>query len=203
MNESAGVIRLRSQLGLWIFLASEVMFFGPVFAIYAVGHFTLGPGFVEASRGTNIWLGTLNTGILLTSSLAVALADVFASQNATRSVRRCLDAALVLGLAFLIVKLTEYGLDAREGVVPGAGFHLEGASNQDAAELFFFVYFFSTLLHMVHLLIGLGVLGVNRRFYKGTGHDVRRLKASGLYWHFVDIVWIFLFPLLYLPGRAL
>jgi cytochrome c oxidase subunit 3 len=194
----------RTRLGIWVFLASEIMFFGPVFFAYAMGRYELPLAFAQASRATDLLSGTLNTAVLLTSSLTMALAVKFAQLDLRQAARKALDGTVLLAVLFLAVKGHEYIQDWQEHLVPGTGFHLEGAANPQGAELFYFVYFVSTLLHSLHLLIGIAMLVFMRWRLRHpvTAAETRRLDAIGLYWHFVDIVWIFLFPALYLVDRA-
>jgi cytochrome c oxidase subunit 3 len=220
----------RARLGMWIFLATELMFFGPVFWACLVLRHEAPLAFAQANRLTDIAIGTANTLLLLTSSLAMALAVERtrhgAPHGAVAGARRMLALTALLGLAFLVLKGVEYHDDWRRGLVPGPSFHAAGVEDQAAAQRFFFAYFFATLLHALHLAVGIALAGVMairlrdavrcRSKATGTGdgtvhtgagskpegHLVRAVEASGLYWHFVDIVWIFLFPLLYLGGRA-
>ena len=190
-----------AQVGMWVFLSSEMLFFGPVFLAYAYGRSHWPAGFAAASRETDVVIGTLNTALLLTSSALVALAAAFAPTGRRRPwVAPLLAGACVLGIAFLALKGVEYAKEWNEHLVPGAGFKLRA---ERGAELFYMLYFFSTSLHAVHLTVGIGVLGA---FAWGT-HGMKRwarpqrVEAAGLYWHFVDVVWIFLYPLLYLVER--
>ncbi|NYT35389.1 hypothetical protein ERD78_00755 [Allopusillimonas soli] len=194
----------RARMGMWVFLASEIMFFGPVFFAYVYGRHTWTQAFEAASRSTDLVCGTLNTALLLTSSACVAAALLLAERNARTQARRALDCVIVLGAAFLLIKSYEYGQDWHEHLVPGPHFHVDQATDQAAAQLFYFIYFFATLLHALHMIIGLALMLYCRCHLKhDSGHTaVRRLEICGLYWHFVDIVWIFLFPALYLAGRA-
>lgn len=190
-----------ARLGLWIFLATEVMFFGALLLAYRWSRGQWPLGFAEASRHTHVVLGTLNTGLLLTSSALVAWATAVQPRPSHRRVALLLGASALLGLAFLGVKGLEYGMEWREGLFPGRGFALRGTPG---AELFFVFYWASTALHALHLFIGIGVLalfahGVRRQ---AAWAPPRRVEAAGLYWHFVDVVWILLYPLVYLVGRA-
>lgn len=193
----------RARIGMWVFLGSEIMFFGPVFFAYLYGRYEWPQAFDAASRSTDLLCGTVNTAVLLTSSLGVAIALLFVKRGAREHARRALNAVVLLGLVFLLIKSYEYVQDGHEHLVPGPSFHASGAIDQAAAQLFYFVYFFSTLLHALHLSIGIGLMLYCRRNLKReSGHKaVRRLEMSGLYWHFVDIIWIFLYPALYLAGR--
>lgn len=186
---------------MWVFLATELLFFGALLAAYLHGRFEWPAGFAAASRRTDVLLGTLNTAVLLTSSALVAAAVALASSGSRdRWAPRLLFASAVLGMAFMAIKGIEYHKDWQEGLFPGPGFAL---ASTPGAEQFFMLYFFITALHALHLLVGVGVL---ISFAWGTSNASswaggRRLEVAGLYWHFVDIVWIVLYPLLYLVNR--
>jgi cytochrome c oxidase subunit 3 len=187
---------MTAQLGMWVFLASEVLFFGGLFAAYAFGRMHWPDGFAAASHETHVVLGTVNTALLLTSSAFVAQAVARPGRAAW-----LLAVACALGLAFMAIKGIEYRQEGLEQLVPGAHFRLHGTPG---AELFFVLYFLVTGLHAVHLTVGIVLLGV---FAWGSHRarpwaPARRIEAAGLYWHFVDVVWIFLYPLIYLGGRA-
>jgi cytochrome c oxidase subunit 3 len=158
-------------------------------------------GFAVAARHTDVLLGTLNTALLLTSSCAVALAVAAEEHGAHDWVPRLLWLTAALGLAFMALKGIEYSHDWHNGMVPGAGFAL---ASTPGAELFWLLYFLTTGLHAVHLTIGVAVIALfawGARRPSGWAH-APRLQVAALYWHFVDVVWIFLYPLLYLVGRA-
>lgn len=193
--------RLRAnQLGIWTFLATEVLFFGGLFVAYAVYRCSYPRDFALASRRMDLFAGTLNTAILLTSSLGVALAELAARRGAARALRRFLLGGTGLGLGFVALKLYEYREKFGEHLVPGSGFvPPEGAG--PASQLFFLLYFAMTGLHLVHLLVGLGVLGWLWHASRGgrfTPDEHQPVVVGALYWHFVDCVWVFLYPLLYL-----
>jgi len=194
----------KSRLGMWIFLASEFMFFGPVFLAYAVGRLHHPEAFAAASRLTNVMLGTLNTMVLLSSSAAIALAVEYGQSRAPRRARRLLRLTLLLGCVFLAIKGYEYAQDVHEGLFPTVDFHAAGLAGQVGARLFFFIYFVATGMHAVHMIVGLCLVSYVLRLAgrKPTVAWSRRLEIVGLYWHFVDAVWVFLFPVLYLAGRA-
>jgi len=201
--EDAEQQREAASLGMWVFLVTEVLFFGGVFTAYAVYRTVYPEAFEEASHHLDIWLGTFNTAVLIASSLTMALA-VWASQTDRR--RPAVGFILVtmgLGAVFLGVKAVEYTHKFHEGHVPGLRFHWAGPL-AGPAELFFSLYFAMTGLHALHMVIGLGLLSwLARQTAKGRFGAAYNtpVEMSGLYWHFVDIVWIFLFPLLYLIGR--
>lgn len=192
-----------SQLGMWIFLANEVMFFGGVLAAYLVSFVLYADSFEAASNHLSLPLGTFNTVVLLASSLTMALA-VHAAQVGNRAQQvRQLTGTLVLGTVFLVVKAYEYNHKFHEGLVPGPWFSYTGPGAAEH-ELFLSFYFALTGLHAAHMVIGIAILAVliarARRGRFGPAYFTP-VECSGLYWHFVDLVWIFLFPLLYLLGR--
>ena len=191
--------REANTLGMWLFLATEVLFFGALFAVYSVYHSAYSSAFVEASSHLDVWRGTINTVFLLTSSLTMALAVHAAEARQRRRMVLMMAATAVLGLIFLGVKATEYYTEYEEQLIPGLIFVWEG-TNARGAQLFFTIYFVMTGLHAIHMIIGLAVLAVMMVFGWRGGYEVDPMPVErfGLYWHFVDIVWIFLFPLLYL-----
>lgn len=201
-DEALSQQRFGATFGIWIFIASEVLFFGALFLFYAAMRAEHAEAFAAAARETNIVYGTLNTALLLTSGLTAAAASR-ASEHASlsRMVLWCLAATALLGLAFLAVKGLEYRADIAEHLVPGAGFKLPEAS----AQLFFGFYWLSTGIHGVHLAIGIGLVA---RLIVIGWRDRDRLPSNPqvevalLYWGFVDMVWLFLYPALYLAGRA-
>jgi cytochrome c oxidase subunit 3 len=192
-----------AKLGMWIFLATEVLFFGGLFLAYTVYRFIYPLTWQAASRHTEIILGGCNTGILLFSSTLMALAVRAAKLEKRKHLTWLLLGTAMLGMTFLGVKGYEYYKDLTEHLFPGPSFQWHEA-NPQAAELFFWIYYAMTGLHAVHVTIGVGVmvtlavLAWMRRFEKGNYMPV---EIAGLYWHFVDIVWVFLFPLLYMAGH--
>jgi cytochrome c oxidase subunit 3 len=192
-----------SQLGMWIFLANEIMFFGGVLAAFLVSFVVYAPAFEDASNHLSLLLGALNTVVLLTSSLTMALAVHAAQVGERRQLVRQLVWTLLLGSVFLVVKAYEYSHKFHEGLVPGPSFAYSGR-NAAEHELFLSFYFALTGLHALHMIIGIVILAVlivmSRRGRFGPAYFTP-VEMSGLYWHFVDLVWIFLFPLLYLLGR--
>jgi len=192
-----------STLGMWVFLVTEILFFGGLFATYTVYRALYPDAFAAASHELIVWAGTLNTAVLITSSLTMALAVHAAQTGERRLLLLFLTATMLLGCVFLGVKAFEYYSEFREHHVPGAGFQFE-AEYARHAQIFFSLYFVMTGLHALHMIIGLGVMAVMwwlsyRRVISADYYIP--IEVSGLYWHFVDIVWIFLFPLLYLIGR--
>ena len=192
-----------SSLGMWLFLATEVMFFGGVFAAYTIYRGMYWQGFEIGSHHLSIKLGAFNTIVLLCSSLTMALAVRAASLGKRHHLVMFLVLTLLLGLTFVGVKLVfEWYHDYEVGLAPGLNWTYEGLHAR-GAELFFVFYFTLTGIHALHMVIGVGVLLVlivmaaRGRFSSGNPNAI---EMAGLYWHFVDIIWIFLFPLLYLIG---
>jgi cytochrome c oxidase subunit 3 len=193
-----------AQLGMWVFLATEVLFFGGLILGYSVYRFMYPEGFAEAARHTQIAIGTTNTAILLTSSFLVAWAVSLARLGAHRLAALLFAAAAALGCVFLLMKGIEYRIEYGEHLVPGYFFIFRGP-NATSAWLFFSFYFVATGVHALHVAIGIMVLAVialktRRGAYSERYHAPA--TVAGLYWHFVDLVWVFLFALIYLPGRA-
>jgi cytochrome c oxidase subunit 3 len=202
-----------ASLGMWVFLATEVMFFGGLFCAYLVYRHWYFGDFGAASKSIDATLGATNTAVLICSSLTVVLA-VWAAQTARKTLLVVMLAITMLfGLTFLGIKGIEYKDKFEEHHVPGASFSFENVpipghpkeyANPRHAEIFFALYFVMTGLHALHMIIGLGIftwllaLAWKGRF---TPEWHTPVEIGGLYWHFVDIVWIYLFPLLYLIDR--
>lgn len=200
--DTAGQQRLASQLGIWTFLATELMFFGGLFTAYTIYRVMWPALFARASAELFMWIGAINTAVLLCSSFTMALAVHAHKQNRQRRTARLLLATAALGAAFLALKALEYFLDYREETIPGAAFNAGRWSEPGKAAMFFVLYFLMTGLHAAHVLIGVLVLTVSAWLVRAESRAARRnlVESVGLYWHFVDIVWLFLFPLLYLVG---
>jgi cytochrome c oxidase subunit 3 len=197
--------REAATLGMWVFLSTEILFFGAMFAGYTVYRFANPQVWKEASRHTLLALGTCNTALLLLSSLTMVLGVRAIELGLRRMAGRWLWCTAVLGTAFLIVKSFEYYHEIHEGLLPGASFHLEGPGGKHA-EMFFYIYFLMTGVHALHVTIGVVMLAIFAIRLHATSNRSTPLSPAavdllGLYWHFVDIVWVFLFPLLYLAGR--
>lgn len=193
--------RESTVFGIWVFLASEMLFFGALLLTYAVYRIENPQAFAAAARETDIWYGTVNTAILMTSSLTMAMASQGAEWNWQRLVVWCLAATVAFGLAFGVLKGFEYAEDIRKGLVPGPDFVLR----DPATQLFFALYWTMTGLHAIHLTIGIAL--VSRLCLLGAlGRIVLRgnpqVEVTALYWHLIDVIWIILYPLIYLPGRA-
>jgi cytochrome c oxidase subunit III len=202
-----------SSLGMWVFLGTEVMFFGGLFCAYLIYRRWYFGDFGAASKSIDATLGATNTAVLICSSLTVVLA-VWAAQTARRTLLLVmLVITMLLGLAFLGIKGKEYKDKFEEHHVPGASFSFEHVplpgrpgeyANPQHAEIFFSLYFVMTGLHALHMIIGLGIFTwLLYMAWKGrfTPEWHTPVEIGGLYWHFVDIVWIYLFPLLYLIDR--
>ena len=190
-----------ATLGMWVFLAAELIFFGGVFVCYGATGYQQGNEFAGAANRTNVLLGAVNTAVLLTSSWTMALAVYAAREDLLKPLLRFLGATAFLGVVFLVLKAVEYVGDYREHLVPGAGFR-----GTAPAQLFFSFYFVMTGIHALHLVIGIAILAGLAAIALRRARSLPSINAfeiCGLYWHFVDIVWIFLFPLLYLRGRHL
>jgi cytochrome c oxidase subunit 3 len=193
-----------SALGMWLFLVTEILFFGGLFLAYLVYRLTYPQAFAEASHELDVVLGGVNTAVLIGSSLTMAMA-VWSAQLGRRSGQLLfLGLTIGLGLVFLGIKAVEYSHKFEHNLVPGPNFQFESARDPIHTQLFFSLYFVMTGLHALHMVVGIGLMTVlfvmayKGRFTKAYHTPV---EVSGLYWHFVDIVWIFLFPLLYLIDR--
>jgi cytochrome c oxidase subunit 3 len=195
-----------STLGMWLFLITEVMFFGGMFLTYTIYRRAYFDVFALASSTLNAVIGAANTAVLLCSSFTMVLAVRAAQLGKRNALIIFLILTLVLGVAFLGIKGYEWNEKFQEHHVPGLSFHLDGTGEQGHAQLFFSLYFAMTGLHALHMIVGCGILtwllieAVKRKFTPGYMTPV---DIAGLYWHFVDIIWIFLFPLLYLIDRHL
>jgi cytochrome c oxidase subunit III len=209
-----------STLGMWLFLVTEIMFFGGLFTAYVIYRNMYPDAFAAASSTLNVPLGAFNTAVLICSSLTMALAIRSAQVNWRKGILIFLALTMLLGTTFLVVKGFEYHDKFVERHVPGdvlnAPFHFELENRHEAAaaqaqdplyqrhaEIFFALYFIMTGVHATHMIIGILILAVLWHYSRKGKFDpgyYNPLEMTGLYWHFVDIVWIFLFPLLYLLG---
>jgi cytochrome c oxidase subunit 3 len=194
-----------ATLGMWTFLSTEILFFGGLILGYAVYRHVYFNAWVEGSHRLYESLGGINTAVLLCSSLSMALAVRAARLGQKKSVLiTLLIITMVLGFCFLGIKGTEYYLEWTEHLWPGSWFHPEHVPanvNPRNLQLFMVFYFFMTGLHAIHMSIGIALVGglaVNARYGRFSEKYYAPVEIIGLYWHFVDIVWIFLFPLLYL-----
>jgi cytochrome c oxidase subunit 3 len=187
-----------ARVGMWLFLSTEILLFGGLFLLYSVYRYRHSQEFHLASLELNRFFGTLNTAVLITSSLSVALSLHAVEGGRRRRALLLLGASLALGCGFLVVKGFEWGEKFAHGLYPNAPELLARAKGEI---LYFGLYFMMTGLHALHVLIGLGVLAavavLVQRGRVGAGRSVV-MENAGLYWHLVDMVWIFLFPLFYL-----
>lgn len=193
--------RHAAEFGIWIFLGTEILFFGGLFTGYAVYRFLYPAGFEAAGAETNIWYGTANTAILLTSSATMAVA-VWAGRAGLRTqVMWGLVPTALLGLGFMVLKGLEYREDIAKSLIPGSP---DFPMPQQGAEVFFSFYWIMTAVHAVHLSVGIAAVALTAlRLYRGTlaWEGTGYLLVLGLYWSLIDVIWIFLYPLLYLMGR--
>ncbi len=192
--------RETATLGMWAFLATEVLFFGGLFISYLVYRSANPEMFAVASQKLNVLLGAINTFVLLGSSLTMALGVHAAQEGKKSETVRFMVFTLLLGIVFLGIKSFEYSHKFHEGLFPGPAFQFEGPYAQ-SAQIYFTLYFAMTGIHALHMIIGMVILGImivhaSRGRY--TAEYYQPVEIFGLYWHFVDIVWIFLYPLLYL-----
>jgi cytochrome c oxidase subunit 3 len=204
--------REAGTLGMWVFLITEIMFFGGLFFAYTLYRTYFPVEFAAASNHLDLNMGAINTVVLICSSLTMALA-VYSAQvgSKPRTQVSWLLLTMALGATFLVIKGFEYAEKYRDNLIPGAlipgrPFHWEGIGDPQHIQMFFYIYFAMTGLHALHMIIGLGImtyLVITAWRGRYTPEYHAPVEISGLYWHFVDIVWIFLFPLLYLLGRHL
>jgi cytochrome c oxidase subunit III len=193
-----------SMLGMWTFLITEVLFFGGMFTAYAIYRFTYPGAFESTSVYMNVWLGGINTAVLICSSLTMAMSVRSAQLSRQKPLILFLILTMIFGSIFLIIKYFEWHSKWEESLIPGFKFaYPEYPQFAHNAEILFFLYFCMTGMHALHMVVGLGLLSylliqaVRRVF---SAYYFTPVEMIGLYWHFVDIVWIFLFPLLYLIG---
>ena len=190
-----------ASLGIWTFLSTEILFFGGIILCYTLYRLSYYQGFLEGSQHLYFWIGTINTFILLTSSLFMALGVHSIEDGDSKKLRRYLVLTFLFGAGFLGLKMCEYFLDWREHLVPAVNFNPADFPHANGAELFLFLYFAMTGLHAVHMTIGLCALTylylrARRQDFSEEYHTP--VRVIGLYWHFVDVVWVFLYPMLYL-----
>jgi cytochrome c oxidase subunit 3 len=200
MNTTQEIHRddLASKTGMWLFLFTEMLLFGGLFVVYSVYRFRNAQAFHLAARELNVTIGTINTIILLTSSAMIAMSITALQKKNKKFALFLLGITIFLGLAFLVNKYFEWGGHIKEHIYPGSPvLALRGQGDV----LFFGLYFFMTGLHALHIIIGLvfiGVITLKISRDKITYDNFVLLENSGLYWHLVDLIWIFLFPLFYL-----
>jgi len=201
--EDAAQQRSAALLGMWLFLATEILFFGALFLSYTVYRLRTPEAFHSASEHTLIVMGTLNTAVLLLSSGTMVLAVRAGELRQRLMTAGLLAVTAALGATFLVVKGFEYVGEIHEGLFPGSQFRFAGG-DPVGARMFFYLYFLMTGVHALHVFIGIVLLGIftlRALLTRRLERMATALDLLGLYWHFVDIVWVFLFPLLYLAGR--
>src|SRR5262249_142682 len=195
--------REAGTLGMWAFLITEILFFGGMFLAYILYRTRYPDSFAAASHHLDWRIGAFNTSVLIVSSLTMALAVYFSQTVSPPKLIVCLILTMVLGAMFLAVKSYEYRQKFVDSLIPGFKFKWEGHGEANHVEMFYFLYFAMTGVHALHMIVGLGIMTViTIMAWRGrfTEEYHSPVEISGLYWHFVDIVWIFLFPLLYLLG---
>lgn len=217
--------REAGTLGMWVFLVTEIMFFGGMFLAYTLYRGMHPAAFASASNHLDITLGAINTAVLILSSFTMAMAVWCTQVGKQQAQILCLVLTLILGLTFLGIKAVEYHDKYVDNLIPGKlipgrpfnpavaqegepfdkhKLHLVEGAEVRHVELFYWIYFAMTGMHALHMIIGAGLLSVLIYFSIKGRYDPEYhspVEVTGLYWHFVDIVWIFLFPLLYLLGR--
>ena len=189
-----------SKLGIWLFLATEVLMFGGLLVAYLIFHNLYPEMFSEGASHLDWRLGAVNTVVLLTSSFTMVMAIYYAQRNNTKMCVRTLAVTLVCGAIFMFIKYLEYSHKIHVGILPGEFFSYEGAKHANLA-LYYSFYYCLTGLHGTHVLIGMGLITwVLLRARKGEFNEkyFTPLEGVGLFWHLVDLIWIYLFPLLYL-----
>jgi cytochrome c oxidase subunit 3 len=187
-----------AKLGMWVFLVQEILFFGGLFVAYAIFRYLFPDMFIGASKVLSWKLGTLNTIFLITSSFTMAMGIRSAQTNQRQASIAYLSATFMFAVGFLVVKYIEYGAKIHHGIWP---LHWSAGPEYDGLQLFFGIYYALTGLHGLHVLIGMCLIGWI--IYRSTKNEFYSeyytpVEMVGLYWHLVDLIWIFLFPLLYL-----
>ena len=190
-----------STLGMWVFLVTEVMFFGGMFGAYTVYRNMYPEAFASTSHFMNVTIGAINTGVLIFSSFTMVLAVRSAQLGQKKALIAFLVLTLILGCVFLSLKYVEYHEKWVDHHIPGPGFQYADPRYLHQAQILFYLYFAMTGMHAIHMIVGAGllitliVMAARNRF---SSRWYTPVEMIGLYWHFVDIVWIFLFPTLYL-----
>ncbi|MBN9682820.1 MULTISPECIES: cytochrome c oxidase subunit 3 family protein [unclassified Corallococcus] len=190
-----------ARLGMWLFLATEILLFAGLFACYAAYRFLFPEAWAAASRSLDLTMGTINTVVLITSSFTAAMAVHYAKEGKNAMVGHMNVLTLLMAVGFLVIKFFEYKHKFHIGTLPGRYYFYEGIQ-LPGAPLYFTVYFASTALHALHVVIGMTVLAFAtvRAYRVGdfNANNYTQVELGSMYWHLVDLVWIFLFPMLYL-----
>ena len=187
-----------SKLGMWLFLYTELLLFGGLFIVYMVYRAMNPDQFLIASLNLNVWMGTINTVVLLTSSMTVAMSITAIQLGNYKLSLRLLLFTIIAAIVFLVIKYFEWGAKIEHGLWPGMEYF---TSLSHGEQLYFYLYFFMTGLHGVHVIVGMiFIIVVMNKIKKGSINKDKNqlLENSGLYWHLVDLIWIYLFPLFYL-----
>jgi cytochrome c oxidase subunit III len=190
------------RMGIWLFLVTEILLFGGMFCAFAVFRSWYFDSFVEAHHHLDKVMGGINTLVLIGSSLTMALAVRAAQTNRSQAVVILLGITLACAAVFLGIKYVEYAHKFHEGLLPGKYFHASGF-HSTAPGIFFAIYFMMTGIHGVHVLVGMGLITwilLRARRGEFSSRYYAPVEGVGLYWHLVDMIWIYLFPLLYLVG---
>lgn len=188
-----------SKIGMWLFIFTELLLFGGLFIIYSVYRFMNQDAFHLAAEELNVTVGSINTVILLVSSMTIAMSTSALQKGQKGTTILLLEITFILGLIFLVNKYFEWGIKIEHGIFPGSQHMMDTLSQGEI--LFFGLYFVMTGLHALHIIVGMVVIGFALAgVSKGKVHPQRSalLENAGLYWHLVDLIWIFLFPLFYL-----
>jgi cytochrome c oxidase subunit 3 len=187
-----------SKLGMWLFLFTELLLFGGLFLVYTIYRYLNPDAFLHASYNLNVILGTVNTVVLLTSSWTVAMAVTAMQKGDIKFSAKLIDATIFFAMVFLVIKYFEWSAKIEHGLFPG----MEHYNQLDpGGKLFFFLYYFMTGLHGVHVIVGAIILLFVQHAIKSNKTNPGKymfLENAALYWHLVDVIWIFLFPLFYL-----
>ncbi len=190
-----------ARLGMWLFLSTEILLFGGLFVGYCLYRAIYPEGFHAASHHLSAELGLVDTFILITSSFSMAMAIYAVQKGRKNQAVLLLLVTIAFGLGFLLVHGYEYWMDIQAGAIPGKFFHVEELADKKGASMFFTLYFLMTGLHSLHVLVGAVILAVLTVFtWRGdySARYMNPLENGGLYWHLIDLIWIFLYPLLYL-----
>jgi len=188
-----------ARLGMWVFLATEVLLFAALFAAYSLYRYLFHAEFAEASRGLQTWIGLVNTIVLVTSSFTVAMGLERSARGDGKGTRSLFLVSVLLALVFLVFKYVEYSHHFETGELPGRFYR--GEIPGSGPRLFFTLYFMITGLHGIHVVIGMTILvvvGLRAGMGRFTPEYNVPVELAGLYWHLVDLIWIFVFPLIYL-----
>jgi cytochrome c oxidase subunit 3 len=192
-----------ARLGMWVFLSSELLLFAGLFALFVTYRTVYPAGFAEGVRANTKVLGSINTGVLLVSSYLVATAVHRVREGRLGAAKVLVLATVALGAVFLAIKLTEYGHHFAEGIYPGGQGMFFATHTTPGLTIFWTLYFFMTGLHAVHVTIGMILLSttiLGMRSGKISATAPQRMEIAAIYWHLVDVIWIFLWPLLYLAA---